>query len=161
MVTEVIGNLLEADVCTIVHQANLFHTFGAGLARAIRAKYPAAYEADLKTKFGDKKKLGTFSWAVIPKAGDSTRKLTYIANLYSQIGIGGTGRQTNYDAMVDGLSRLKDYIYENHDRTLGIPYQLGCGLANGDWRIVRAIIESTFDDDKIAAYIYKLPEYEA
>lgn len=161
MVKDIIGNLLETNIChIIVHQANLFHTFGAGLARAILQKFPEAYEADKQTPHGDASKLGSYSAAkVIDAKGTSIR---FIVNLYSQAGLGGNQRQTSYDAMVDALTKLRDKLEARPDNlTLGIPFQLGCGLANGDWAIVRNIIEVVFGKSRIPVFIYTLPEMAA
>lgn len=47
MITTKTGDLLKAqDVDVIVHRANLFHTFGGGIARFIGKIWPEAYEAD-------------------------------------------------------------------------------------------------------------------
>lgn len=158
MITEVVGNLLDTDKCSvIVHQANLFHTFGAGIAKAIKDKFPEAYEADKRTQHGDLGKLGTYSAAKITDSKGTSIK--FVANLYSQEGVGGQDRQTSYDAMVMGLEKLKQRLEMRSDSpTLGIPFQLGCGLANGNWTIVRAIIESIFATSKVPVFIYTLPE---
>lgn len=158
MITEIVGNLLETDKCqVIVHQANLFHTFGAGIARAIRDKFPEAFAADEATSHGETSKLGTYSVGKITNPRGTSIK--FIVNLYSQNGIGGQDRQTSYDAMVVGLTKLRDRLEARRDTlTLGIPFQLGCGLANGNWTIVRAIIESIFATSRIPVIIYTLPE---
>lgn len=159
MITEKIGDLLDSDCSMIIHQANLYHTFGAGIARAIRERFPAAYTADCLTINGDAKKLGSFSVGIIK---DKTSTIKRIVNLYSQVGIGGQDRNTSYDAMVRGLTTLRDLLEDAAKKgrvyKLGIPYKLGCGLANGDYRIVRAIIESVFGDSKIQVEIYRRPE---
>lgn len=161
MITEKVGDLLGAnDVDIIVHQANLFHTFGAGIAKAINLRFPEAFEADKKTPHGDTNKLGTYSVAKINVVnGVQPTSIKFVVNLYSQSGMGGKDRQTTYDAMVDGLTKLRDKLEARNDTlTVGIPFQLGCGLANGDWIIVRAIIESVFGKSRIPVIIYTLPE---
>lgn len=161
MITEIVGNLLETDKCNvIVHQCNLNHTFGAGLAKAIADKFPEAYKADKKTVCGDPNKLGEYSAAKITDSKGTS--ISFIANLYSQIGMGPGVRQTSYDYMVNGLTKLRDSLESKSSPTktytLGIPFQLGCGLANGSWGIVRAIIEDVFGESPIEVYIYTLPE---
>ena len=47
----------------IVHGCNCFNTMGAGIALAVKRKYPEAYEVDKRTKYGDINKLGTISVA--------------------------------------------------------------------------------------------------
>lgn len=39
--------------------ANTYHTMGNGFNRKIRVHYPSVYDADMETKYADKKKLGS------------------------------------------------------------------------------------------------------
>lgn len=152
-----IGNLLEQpDLTHIVHQANLYHTFGAGLAKTIKEKFPEAYQEDCKTSYGDKSKLGTISMA-------RSSSGLYILNLYSQAGIGGKDRQTSYDALDKGLRVVENIIAIGDSLTgvvtrLGIPYKLGCGLANGSWIIVESIITDVFEKSKVNVVICQRKE---
>jgi O-acetyl-ADP-ribose deacetylase (regulator of RNase III) len=159
MITEKVGNLLTAtDVDVIVHQANLFHTFGAGIAAIIRKMYPEAYAADCQTVKGDPKRLGTYSHARCIDAGGKVRT---IVNLYSQSGLGGQDRQTSYDAMVVGMTALRDKLEASQAGrkfVVGMPYRIGSGLANGSWPVVRAIIEDVWGKSPIQVVIYTLPE---
>jgi len=126
----------------IVHQANCFHTFGAGIAKQIRDTFPETYEADKRNSaYGDRSKLGTFTYA---EAKKYPGKLIY--NLYSQYTF-GHGRQTLYDPMVEGLERVKNHAISKGLTKLGLPYNMGCTLGGGDWRIVRAIIDTIFKDE--------------
>lgn len=141
----------QLDIDVVVHQANLYHTFGAGIAKIIRERYPYAYDADRATKYGDEGKLGTFSIAY-------GHPDPVFVNLYSQYGIGGQDRNTSYDAMAHGLHALEKHLYSHNPKALlGIPHTMGCGLAGGDWTIVRAIIESVFADSIVKVVICKLP----
>ena len=162
MIYKKVGDLLSSKEITVVlHQANIFHTFGAGIARAIREKFPEAYAADLETVDGDSAKLGTLSIGKIKdKKGSS---IEFIVNMYSQTGLGGQDRQTSYDymevAMRDLRARLEKRVRDGKQTKLGIPYKLGSGLANGDFRIVNSIIESVFSDANFDVIIYYLPEF--
>jgi len=40
----------------------------------------------------------------------------------------------------------------NNDLSIAIPYKIGCGIANGDWDIVRKIIEKVFNDYEVTLY---------
>ena len=152
----------EKDLDVIAHQANCYCTFGSGIAAVIRQKYPSAYEADLDTDKGDMKKLGTYSHAIIEE-GD--RKFI-IANVYGQGGFFNRrqgNRDTNYDALCDGLTLLKDDLLANSNRqvVIGVPWKIGCALGGGSWTIVSAILEDIFgDEDKIKCVICKLPDAE-
>lgn len=162
MIEEITGSVFDQKVDGIIHQANLYHTMGAGIARVIAQNYPWAYEADKKTIKGDLKKLGKFTIG-----HDPTKECRFsIINLYSQTGIGGPARNTRYDHMVDGLTLIRDtFDHSAIDRegnpcrvVLGIPHGIGSDLAGGDWRIVKAIIYAVFEDAKnIDVLICKLP----
>jgi O-acetyl-ADP-ribose deacetylase (regulator of RNase III) len=150
MIIEKLGNLLEAqDVDAIAHVCNLFCTFGAGFALHLKNKYPEAYAADCKTKNGATEKLGKCS---------HTTTAIKIYNMYAMTGLGRSKRQVHYEYLIQCLTAVKNNMIASKRKTLGIPYNMGCALAGGDWRIVRAIIESVFDESEVNVYIYK---YEA
>jgi O-acetyl-ADP-ribose deacetylase (regulator of RNase III) len=149
MITNKDGSIFDAkEVTHLIHQANLYHTFGSGIALEIKKRFPEAYEADKLTVHGDKKRLGTFTFA---KVKDLT-----IVNLYSQDGMGGKDRHTDYVAMLAGLEAIREWIPTTHKApVVGFPFKIGCGLANGDWNIVKPIIDGTFSKVPYAVIIYK------
>lgn len=132
----------------IIHQANCFHTMGGGIAAQIARKYPVAYEVDKLTGYGDKEKLGKYSSAQIQ---DTPSKIIY--NMYSQFTFGG-GKQTMYDAMVDGLTSIENNAAIIGLERLGLPYNMGCKLGGGKWNIVKEIINSVFQSDLPATDLY-------
>lgn len=134
------GNLLNSKANHIAHCANCFHIMGAGIAKEIREVYPKAYKADLKTKRGDKNKLGTFSRAFIPNENK------WIYNLYGQYDIGcRNGPALDYKAFEKCLESLKINLEQyTPDFILGFPWLIGCGLAGGNFKIVQPMIESIF-----------------
>lgn len=143
------GSIFDStEVTHIIHQANLYHTFGSGIAAEIKRRFPEAYDADKLTIYGDKKRLGTFSFA-------KSKGIT-IVNLYSQDGIGGKDRRTDYVSMLVGLEAIREWVPATHKTpVVGIPFKIGCGLANGDWNIVRPIIEGTFSKVPYKVIIFK------
>ncbi len=142
MIQEIDANLLEYPLQGIIHQANCFQTMGAGIAKRIKDKYPEAFVADLKAGGrGESKRLGTFSVAHCERDGK------YIYNLYGQFNYGHYARFTSYDAVSNGLVKIARHAIENNITTLGLPKNMGCINGGGDWRIVRAIIETVFDTD--------------
>jgi O-acetyl-ADP-ribose deacetylase (regulator of RNase III) len=132
---------------------------GGGVARWVRELFPEAYEADLKTGYGDEKKLGTFSFAkVIPRPSDTriNPNIKFIVNLYGQFNLGLQERMTNYEAIARGLEALGAKMCASGDpskKTVALPYRMGSNLGGGDWKVVRAIIESVFANSPITAYI--------
>jgi O-acetyl-ADP-ribose deacetylase (regulator of RNase III) len=156
ILTEKTGDLLteaeQGNVDIIVHQANLEHTFGAGIARAIREKFPYAFEADKRTSFCDPAKLGTFSVGANGGVGP------VVINLYSQTSLYPS--HTSYDAIYEGLSDLRErleFAFPDIQKRIGFPYQMGSGLADGNWSVVKAIILAVFEDSQFEVVIVKLP----
>lgn len=156
ILTERTGDLLDlaekGEVDVIVHQANLEHTFGAGIAKAIREKFPYAYLVDLTTPKGSIYKLGKFS------VGRSSNLIDpIVVNMYSQVSLAPS--ITSYDAMVEALTGLREILWcYTSGKKIGFPYGIGCGLADGDWRIVKTIITTVFEDSDYEVVIVKLPE---
>lgn len=144
MITHVQGNLVTYPLDAFIHQANCFCIMGSGVAKSVRETYPEVYEADLITQKGDKSKLGTFSFA---KTHDG--KVGY--NLYSQYDFGYDGKcRTNYEAMRQGLLRIKDHLVANFLESnsclkVGIPCKMGCARGGGDWNKVLQIIKDVFE----------------
>lgn len=158
MIEERDGDIFkQQDLDVIAHQANCFCTFGAGIAAVIANLFPEAAAADKQTKHGDKTKMGTFSSAVITR-GD--RKFI-IANVYSQYGASTQSRQTEYDHLVNGLEKVRDAMKVSSGdlpAKIGLPYGLGSDLAGGNWKIVKAIVESVFENEpNITCVICRLP----
>lgn len=146
------GNLLDCPegINVIAHGCNCFHTMGAGIAAQIKKRYPEAYHADRETSYGDKSKLGSFSFA---KSGGIK-----VANLYTQFNHHAGKRQLDYEAMYQCLVNLREAMNSatNAERyTLGLPYLIGCGLAGGDERIVLPMHEVVFENVKFNVVIVK------
>lgn len=127
-------SLAKADhFDVIVHGCNCFCTMGAGIAKAIRAEFPEAYEADKQTAKGDRDKLGTYSSATITVNG---RQLT-IVNAYTQFDYRGRGVKADYDAVAACFAAIsRDFA----DQRIGLP-KIGAGLAGGDWNHIAEIID--------------------
>ncbi len=124
---------MEGEFDLIIHGCNCFCTMGAGVAKTIRQAYPEAYEVDMKTKKGDKLKLGTFSVAnVKSNVGD-----LIIINAYTQFDWRGNGQKVDYDAIRVIFKKVKEKF---SGLKIGYP-AIGAGLAGGDWNIISDIID--------------------
>lgn len=133
------GNLItlaeEGNFEVIIHGCNCFHTMGAGIAREIKYRYPAAYDTDVRyTMKGDITKLGHYTWVEVtgPKPG---RKFI-IVNAYTQFRYGAGGPHVDYNA----VRRVFKSIGEQFTRSvMGYP-AIGAGLAGGNWDRIQTII---------------------
>jgi O-acetyl-ADP-ribose deacetylase (regulator of RNase III) len=137
---------LEGRFDVIVHQCNCFHKFGAGIALQILKKFPLAFEADKRTEYGTRAKLGTISYCTIPLG-----RGFIIVNGYSQYGCGVGTIRTEYDAVRKVFQKVRQ---EFTGMKIGIP-RYGCGLAGGNLDIVTKIIEEEMSGENITMVLYE------
>lgn len=161
------GNLLlSKEVDVIVHQANCHSTMGKGIAKDIREMFPGAYQADCRYyPTSPESKLGKISYAICPHPRFGTNVV--VANLYGQLDYWKVGQPrdrvwTNYDAVYRGFEMLFDepvsILVEDMGITprIGIPFMMGCGLANGDWNEITRIVNEVSEARGFDVYAYKL-----
>ncbi len=167
MIIERIGDLLESkEVGVLLHICNLQGIWGGGIVIPIKKKYPEAYDADLKTQKGDVSKLGTYSFADVRNNKEAkAHNLGYIVNCYFMKTMGKPENNISYDAMYDGMLKLKNQIDKKRgedekfkDLTVGMASAIGQGLAGGSPKIIRAIIDEVWEASPIITYLYKLPD---
>jgi len=137
---------LEGRFDVIVHQCNCFHNFGAGIALQILKKFPLAFEADKRTDYGSKAKLGSISYCTIPLG-----RGFIIVNGYSQFGCGVDRVRTDYDSVRKVFQKVKQ---EFTGMKIGYPLY-GAGLAGGDWNVISKII-----DEELKGEDHTLVEYQ-
>lgn len=133
----------EFDV--MVHGCNCQCTMGSGVARAVRATFPKAYEVDLSTKNADgKAKLGHFTLGMHHVGDDPNNKLLFIVNAYTQLYYGREKKQyVDYDAV---RSAFKGIANQNWVMGRSIAYpMIGAGLGGGDWDVISKIIDEELD----------------
>ena len=147
MVKVVVGSLLDAKENFICHQVNCKGIMGGGIALQLRNKYKGLYEEYKDFCDVVQHKLGKVSFY---KVEDEPNK--YIINLFAQSTI-GRGVQTDYDALRGCLETVRDAV-EGTDFSVALPYNIGCGLAGGDWDIVSRIIDEVFKETEVVLYRY-------
>lgn len=129
----------EGAFDVVVQGCNCMCVMGKGLAKQIREELPDAYEADLRTKKGDRGKLGSYSYALC-KANPGIQKII-VVNAYTQFDYWRLSEPkalfVDYDAVRLCFRKIKN---EWSGYRFGIP-MIGAGLAGGDWSVISAIIE--------------------
>lgn len=155
MVKEIKGNLLEQEKGILCHQTNYEGVMGGGIALAIwntllteqtRKKYVQFCEKSGRDALGNVQFLFVKDDLVV-------------ANCYSQNGFNepdAYGSITNYDAMRDCFVKVRDFSLQQNLPLVFVPYGMGCGIAGGDWRMVRGIIADVFGMSDVTAAIVKL-----
>ncbi|MDM8565308.1 macro domain-containing protein [Candidatus Halobeggiatoa sp. HSG11] len=144
---DIIKLAIEGKLDVIVHGCNCFCNMGAGIAKSIKAAFPEAYQADLKTVKGSRTKLGTIGYAEIKKANHKI----IIVNAYTQYNYKGRGRQVDYDAMKSCFKEIKEKF---SGLKICFP-KIGAGLAGGDWETISKIIESELAGEDCTLVTYK------
>lgn len=142
------GDIFTGYTNIIAHQVNCQGVMDKGIASIVRSDYPKAYREYISFSKTNKGKL--LGEAQIINCGGK-----YICNLYAQEYYGNKKSvvYTSYDALRKSLTTLKEYA-KSKDLVVGLPYGIGCGLANGNWHTVYNIIKEVFDDYYVV--IYKL-----
>ena len=131
----------------IAHGCNCFCTMGAGIAKAVKEVFPAAFEADEATQRGDRAKLGTCSFAEIV-LGTSP---LILVNAYTQYDWRGRGPKVDYAAVRSCMRWIKK---QYPGRRIGLP-KIGAGLAGGDWPTIAAIIEEELAGEDVTLVEYQ------
>jgi O-acetyl-ADP-ribose deacetylase (regulator of RNase III) len=139
------GDLLNTDIKHIIHGCNSRGIMSAGVAKAIRDKYPKAYQdyIDSYNSFG--LELGTIVSSV-----QDDGKIIHNAITQKNCGIDSNKIYVSYWAVANVF---------NYINTLGIEYiampKIGSGLANGDWNVISAIIENTLIKTQPVVYVFE------
>lgn len=157
------GDLLKAEDCTaVMHQTNCLGVMGAGIAKQIKARwenevYWPYRKACLET-LNSKDLLGK-----IQVLGTNETPIEYIINVFGEYSFTESecpfpnGRHTDYEALFQCFKKVKNWCKEKGVTNIGMPKNLGCGLAGGDWDgVVYPMIENVFGEDKdITLNIYE------
>jgi O-acetyl-ADP-ribose deacetylase (regulator of RNase III) len=137
---------IEGQFDVIIHGCNCFCTMGAGIAKAIKSEFPEAYQVDLKSGYGNREKLGSYSSVTVNKNG---REITVI-NAYTQFHWRGRGIKVDYDA----LKSVFQLVKKNYaGKRIGYPL-IGAGLAGGDWNVISQIVDNELENENHALVQY-------
>lgn len=176
---EVEGDLIRlaksGSFDVIAHGCNCFCTMGAGIAPQMAKAFGVDhYHKEGPTWKGNIEKLGNIvsgtslidlnKYSVVSEKIDrveiiknpmSYKKITII-NCYTQYNYGmnhedGSDKPFDYEAF-DLCMRKINHIFKG--KHIGLP-QIGCGLAGGDWDIVKRMIQRRLKDMDVTIVIYK------
>lgn len=140
------GDFIKAEEDVLGHQVNCQGVMGSGIAKALRDTYSNLYPSykEFCANHPPHELLGKCQ---IVKTDSK-----YVANVFGQLNYGRRKvRYTDYDALKSGLKTLRDNA-EKNNLSVALPYNIGCGLANGEWNVVEGIIENVFNDYDVTLY---------
>ena len=139
MIKHIQCNIFDSGADVICHQVNCKGEMNSGIAKQVRERYPwvyGTYKDECKYYEPD----GLLGKALFCRI-DETRS---VANLFAQADYGYDGKcYTSYECL---QSALKDVAMTQENKTIAIPYLMGCHRGGGDWNKVNQIIEKVFAD---------------
>ena len=132
------GDIVKGNYPAFCQQVNCKGVMGAGLAKQIREKYPEVYTSYKNhlwrcNDFGESP-LGSVN---VVHLSDGR----WCANMFAQNTYGRTGIHTDYSAFRKCLEALTLKLTPNIE-SIAFPYGIGCGLAGGDWYLIKGLIEN-------------------
>lgn len=140
------GDIMSSNEDIIGHQVNCQGVMGSGIAKLLRDTYSNLFPS-YKEFCANHNPHDLLGQCHIVKTGSK-----FTANLFGQLNY---GRQkilyTDYDALKQSLMILKDKA-KSRGLSVALPFNIGCGLANGDWSVVEGIIDEVFKDYDVTLY---------
>ena len=161
MYKEIKGDLIElalnGEFDVIAHGCNCFCTMGAGIAVAMKNTFECDNFGLEQDEFiGDMNKLGCIDWEEKEVySPDNSYYSLIVVNAYTQYNYGrnhsdGKNIPVYYEALALCMRKINHVFKGRH---IGLP-QIGCGLAGGDWDVVKEIIQWELRDCNVTIVIY-------
>jgi O-acetyl-ADP-ribose deacetylase (regulator of RNase III) len=145
-------SLLDAKEDIIVHQVNCQGKMNSGIAKQIRERWPEVYNNYMGFWSSREDKSSLLGNVQIVEVSPDK----FVVNLFGQEHYGYDGRRyTSYDALYEGLLCIKN-MAQKYNKSIAIPFKIGCERGGADWFIVDAIIQRIFHDYEV--HLYKWEE---
>lgn len=161
------GDLLTAKEEYVVHQCNCVTIRPAGLAAAITSKFP--YAAPYANRRPDPSHRSRCLPADMAKPGtiqvwrSPSPETPHFIGLYAQEGPGNSSGEDSRSAREGWFRQCLELVAEVDGlKSIALPWQIGCGLAGGDWEVYQKIIKEWAEKhEDIQIVIYKLEDVKA
>lgn len=142
-------SILHARDSHICHQCNCVTKHAKGLAKSIFTKFPYA---DTYSKSNIVRKCGTIH--VKSRKGTCHPDDKVIINMYAQHYPGknkyNKPRQTYFQSCLDEIVKIQGIT------SIAMPWNIGCGLAGGNWNIYFLLIRRFARSNKIHVTLYNI-----
>lgn len=146
------GNLLECEEKTIVHGCNAQGKMGAGVAKAIKEKYPNVFKeyemlCNSYSQSGELPSLLGRCQVIYCSDGKA------VINAITQMNYGREKGMLyiSYETIKKVFSDINEWGKRGHVKEIAMP-KIGAGLAGGDWNIIEKIIEEELTDVQPVVY---------
>jgi len=141
--TDLIQYALAGNLDVIAHNCNCFCVQGGGIAASMQKTFQTlSFPMESKEHEGEYNKLGTIDCAFV--------KNLFVVNMYGQYDLGRPSPYStiplDYSALRMCLQKLA-FTFKTY--RIGLPYNIGCGLAGGDWGIVEKMINEIFIENDL------------
>lgn len=150
-------NIIFATENIIAHGCNCQGKMGSGVAKAIRARWPAAY-TQYKGYYDSRSNglpLGLAQIVAVEFSNNTATK--FIANCMTQQYYGKDGKvYASLEAIKSSLTEVADFA-SKYNYSVALP-PIGCGLGGLNWKEVGPIVEKIFDDAGVEFQVY---DYQA
>lgn len=148
------GDITKTDLKYIAHGVNCQGAMGSGVAKALYSKFPNVRKAYMDYCRGARsvsEPRDLLGFVVRANCGDKD-----IFNCFTQEQYGYNGcKYVDYEAIHECFTKLNDILkVEDHiEPKIAIP-RIGCGLAGGNWDVVKILIDDAAPD--IDVYVYEI-----
>ena len=150
------GNLLDSEEKIICQQCNCVTIKARGLSEQIAKRFPWA---DIYKRRTQSSRPGFIQVDKDPLSDRSDRTIIHMFAQWIP-GASGSYAYKKFEKVSDGPEDRIRYFKEclskietlNLNEPIAMPYQIGCGLAHGDWSVYKKILE----DCSLDIVLYKL-----
>jgi O-acetyl-ADP-ribose deacetylase (regulator of RNase III) len=153
---EITGDLVSLALAgsfdVVAHGCNCFCTQKSGLAPQMAKAFGTnQFVMEGASTYGQINKLGQIDYEQVNKHLVPNLQHRLVAvNCYTQYSYGRDKAHLDYDALGLCLKKL-NHLFKG--KRLGLP-QIGCGLAGGDWLVVKRMIEELCPDLDVTVVMY-------
>jgi len=148
MLSDVSGNVLDAKEDYICHQCNCITSNSMGLAKDLFERYPHAntYRNRRRYQPDTHDKPGTILVA------------DRIINMFAQLSPGKPTKQETRSMRLHWFEQCLTHISQLPNiKSIAMPSHIGCGLAGGDWKVYRGLLQQFVQDHNITVVLYTMP----
>ena len=131
-------NLFGIKKGIICHQVNCQNVMGAGLAKAIYEQFPIV-KKEYHKSFKNFSKSDIFGKYFLVELSSEL----FVANIYSQFKYGNSNKTgIIYTDIKTLINAIKNIAEKYSKYNIYIPEKIGCGLAGGNWELVKNEIKN-------------------
>lgn len=132
--------VLDSDADVYLQEVDYLGTLNSNIGIAIKKRYPDVSDLYKYRSKAIRKGQAHLGEAQIITCADGK----YVCNLFAaSVGINENTIRTNYEALYSALETVAKYF---SDKTIAIPFNMGCNEGKGKWQLVYAIIKQIFQE---------------